>query len=249
MELSMLLVEYAVAPLAIDTATPRFTWILSSTARGQSQSAYQVSVTAASDTGAPGQPVWDSGKVVSSRSAHVPYGGEALASNTRYNYTVTVWDQNGVCATGSSTFATALLGDNEWRSDWIGAGGPLDELIEDIRRGILANKKPGNRDEKHEEAKSLKKASEMISPDHRSVLLRKTVQLREAPVRALLHISGLGYYKLHVNGDRVGNRELAPSKTDYRLQVLYDSYKYPGTPYIFPLANPVRNGRMRAWPG
>jgi hypothetical protein len=46
LSLSKLLSEYAEAPLAVDTARPRFTWILASTAHGQRQSAYQVKVTA-----------------------------------------------------------------------------------------------------------------------------------------------------------------------------------------------------------
>jgi hypothetical protein len=40
----------------------------------------------------------------------------------------------------------------------------------------------------------------------------------------------------------------AEQKTTATREISGDTMKYPGTPYIFPLANPVRNGRMRAWP-
>ena len=73
--------EYAVNPLGIDVARPRFSWILESARRGQMQSAYQVLVatdedTLKSDIGNK----WDSGKVASGESVNVVYEGKALSS-------------------------------------------------------------------------------------------------------------------------------------------------------------------------
>src|SRR4051794_7923731 len=54
--------------LGIDTATPRFGWVVSDPARGAVQSAYQIVVAPSQATldGATGL-VWDSGKVASSQ--------------------------------------------------------------------------------------------------------------------------------------------------------------------------------------
>ncbi|MEY2999931.1 MAG: hypothetical protein RL648_145, partial [Verrucomicrobiota bacterium] len=56
-----------------------------------------------------------------------------------------------------------------------------------------------------------------------SVLMRKAFKLEQRPRRALLHVSGLGHYELHVNGQRVGDDFLSPGWTDYADTTLYDT--------------------------
>ncbi len=55
-------------------------------------------------------------------------------------------------------------------------------------------------------------------------VFRTTLSLRKPVARALLYIAGLGQYEVHLNGAKVGNRELTPAWTDYRRRVLYDTY-------------------------
>ena len=83
--------EYAENPLGVDSTVPRFSWILESPERGQSQTAYRILVASnptalRADTG----DKWDSGKVNSERSVNVPYGGTRLSSGETCWYPLTV---------------------------------------------------------------------------------------------------------------------------------------------------------------
>jgi alpha-L-rhamnosidase len=60
--------------------------------------------------------------------------------------------------------------------------------------------------------------------DSETVLLRRTVRVRTGLRRALVHVSGLGQYELHVNGTRAGEDELAPGWTKYDRTCLYDTH-------------------------
>ena len=55
-------------------------------------------------------------------------------------------------------------------------------------------------------------------------LLRKTFNLDRPVGRARLHISGLGWYELYLNGQRVGDHVLDPATSDYTKRVLYVTY-------------------------
>lgn len=55
-------------------------------------------------------------------------------------------------------------------------------------------------------------------------LLRKTVEFDADVERARAYVSGLGFYELHLNGERIGDRVLDPGKTDYSETVLYSTY-------------------------
>ncbi len=54
--------------------------------------------------------------------------------------------------------------------------------------------------------------------------LRKTFSLN-LPIRcAVLYVTALGLYEVHLNGQRVGDHVLAPDWTDYRKRVRYQAY-------------------------
>ena len=53
---------------------------------------------------------------------------------------------------------------------------------------------------------------------------RKAFSVDGKVVRARAYITALGYYELHVNGKRVGNRVLDPAWTTYPKRVLYSTY-------------------------
>ena len=79
--------EYKTNPLGIDAPVPRLFWTLDAQGRRDArQTAYQI----VADDGA----LWDSGKVASSQSVHIPYGGPALCSGQRVGWKVRVWDEN-----------------------------------------------------------------------------------------------------------------------------------------------------------
>ncbi len=54
--------------------------------------------------------------------------------------------------------------------------------------------------------------------------LRKDFDLRLPIKRAVLYVTALGLYDVHINGRRVGDHVLAPDWTDYRKRVRYQSY-------------------------
>lgn len=76
--------EYEVNPLGIDAARPRLSWVVASTRRNQAQSAWRVLVARSRETLDRDEgDLWDSGRVEDDRTAHVAYGGPALASRQR----------------------------------------------------------------------------------------------------------------------------------------------------------------------
>ncbi len=57
-----------------------------------------------------------------------------------------------------------------------------------------------------------------------SPIFRKVINLDKEFSRARAYISGLGYYELRINGQKVGNHVLDPGWTDYNKRVLYVTY-------------------------
>lgn len=109
-------------PVGIDVKQPRFSWTLQATddARNISQKAYEIKVF--SDAGLQNM-VWTSGQTESSMQANVPYQGDALASSTRYYWTVTVWDNhdNEASTTEKAYFETGLMDEGWDGAQWISA--------------------------------------------------------------------------------------------------------------------------------
>ena len=122
-------VEYTKTPLGIDVKTPRFTWQMASAVadRGVSQASFQIFV-----TNPDGKVMWDSKKLSEDKSLNIEYAGTPLQPATRYNWKVTVWDQNGKPAIGSSWFETGLMNPDPKLSAWDGAtwiGGGDNDLV------------------------------------------------------------------------------------------------------------------------
>ena len=88
--------EHQRNPLGIDTRQPCLSWILESNQRNQAQTAYEVLASSSPDNLAAGHfDEWDSGKVLSSDSINIAYGGKPLASGQRIWWKVRVWDAGG----------------------------------------------------------------------------------------------------------------------------------------------------------
>jgi len=68
-------------------------------------------------------------------------------------------------------------------------------------------------------------------------LLRKDFTAGKTIASARAYISGLGYYKLYVNGQRIGDHELDPAFTIYDKTDLYATYDVTGA--LHPGANAV----------
>lgn len=108
-------VEYEREPMSINSPNPRLSWQLVSDKNGTRQKAFRIVVTDETR-----REVWNSGRVNSDKSVNVVYEGEPLQPETRYQWTVTVWDSHSQSASCTSWFETAIA---DWDdAKWIGGG-------------------------------------------------------------------------------------------------------------------------------
>lgn len=126
---SHLTCEYRTNPLGIDVLQPRLSWQLQSDRRGAHQTACQILVASSETSLDDGTDLlWDSGKIESDQSIHVPYRGPVLVSGQRVYWKVKVWDEAGQEVESSSAWwEMGLLERTDWKAQWIGApfwGGP-----------------------------------------------------------------------------------------------------------------------------
>ena len=189
--------EYRVNPLGLDTARPRLSWRLESAQRGQRQTAYQVLAASSPERLAKGTgDIWDSGKVASGESVQVAYGGQPLRAGQRVYWKVRSWDGEGEPSgySPAAWWEMGLPGPADWRAAWISRKRP-EPLAE----------------------------AQMFA-DHPAPLFRKDFRLEKKIRRARAYVSGLGYYELRLNGQRVGDQVLDPGWTAYAKRVLYSTY-------------------------
>ncbi len=108
-----------IEPLGIDTVAPVLSWRLNDSRQGAKQTAYQLTVSSSSNGKSD---VWDSGRVASSQSAGVPYGGPTLQPSHRYYWRVQVWDKDGkpYPVSNASWWETGLMDSANWKAKWIG---------------------------------------------------------------------------------------------------------------------------------
>jgi alpha-L-rhamnosidase len=137
--------EYINDPLGIGSPSPRLSWELKSTDRGQTQSAYEILVASSTDKLADDQgDLWDSGKVVSERSVQVPYAGANLHSGQRAFWKVRIWNQSGLESRFSpvATWEMGLLAPEDWRpAQWIARNEEKIDPLAPMLRRVFAVKK------------------------------------------------------------------------------------------------------------
>lgn len=109
--------EYLENPLGLDVVRPRLFWQLHSAVNGARQTAYRILVgPSMSRLG----DYWDSGKVESSQSVHIPYEGGLLGPLNRAWWTVQVWDENGnESERARVAYWETGLNAEDWEADWI----------------------------------------------------------------------------------------------------------------------------------
>ena len=59
---------------------------------------------------------------------------------------------------------------------------------------------------------------------NRSIWLRRDIQLKGKVRQATVHIVGLGFYELTINGQKVGDSEFTPLWSDYDKGIFYNTY-------------------------
>jgi alpha-L-rhamnosidase len=193
--------EYLVDPLAVDESNPRLSWELEPARpelRGLTQAAYQIRVSSASDPAGPGgEEFWDTGKVSSFETNQIVYAGKKIRARQRAYWRVRVWDDKG----GVSDWSDAAMWDagltspGDWGgAKWIGDPTPAPE------KGFDQLPAP------------------MLRREFACGGSGRRVE------RAVVHATALGLYELRLNGQRVGDRALAPEWTDYTKRIQYQGY-------------------------
>ena len=103
--------EYLTEPLGLGITAPRFSWNCEG---GVKQTAYQIVAKRNGET------IWDSGKVASSSMTHILYAGKPLKCRDRVEWSVALWDENGIPGEASASwFELGLLNPMDWTAKWI----------------------------------------------------------------------------------------------------------------------------------
>lgn len=192
---------------------PTFSWRLRAESRGAHQTAYRVVVSQRLATGSTAL-VWDSGRVESESTVGVNYAGAPLVSSVDYEWSLDVEDEAGRSTIVHGVFATGIVHRDEWRAEWIGRNPVYRQVAlppQDTDISFTVNK---------------------LQPVRRFV---RHFELDTVPAVAKVHASAKGVYRLYVNGQKVGDDELAPGWTEYRDRITYQSWD------ISSLLRPGRN--------
>ena len=199
--------EYLENPLGLETTNPRLSWIVTSSERGQKQTAYQILVASSESLLGRNQgDLWDSGKVLSDQTVLVAYQGSPLRSETQCFWKVRAWDVNDQPSAWSEPafWTMGLLKPEEWSAaKWIGE----------------AKRAPGFQPDSSTNNVS---QSKWILPP--SPYLRREFTVAKPVRRAVLYATALGAYELHLNGARVGQDYFNPGWTEFRKRVYYQTY-------------------------
>lgn len=191
--------EYLVDPMAVDVARPRLSWINTAEPedRGQVQTAYRVQVASTLDALLQGKAdLWDTGRVASEQSTLLPYAGKALEARQDCWWRVRVWDRDGKASDWSDTafWGMGLLKPDDWKAQWIGAPWQGEEPMPDSALNDEAQRK------------------QWVHP---APLLRKEFETEKEIASARAFVTGLGYFELYLNGQKVGEDVLIPNQTNY----------------------------------
>ncbi len=184
--------EHLTNPIGIDAAKPQFAWQSDATTPNWMQSAYQVLVATTETNLASGNAdVWDSGRIASSDSINITYGGPTLKPQTRYLWSVRVWDDKGKESTSPTAwFETGLLSPSDWNAKWIRHADPAAEAELAAVRWLWL---PGANAEKVAYGTPAE--------------FRYTLHLDAEPMRSSLHIVSPGNYVATVNGVVTGQHK------------------------------------------
>ncbi len=110
-------------PTGTGTNKPGLSWKIRSQSNGTMQKAFQILVAGSIDLlDETNSDLWNSGKVESSESIHVPYKGIELTSRSVCYWKVRIWNENDEVSGWStpSFFSIGLLDESDWKAKFIG---------------------------------------------------------------------------------------------------------------------------------
>lgn len=189
--------EYLPNPSVVDVFQPRLAWINTSNEgeRGQLQTAWQVRV-ASSLKNLESADLWDSGKVAGNQSTRVKYEGKKLQSRQNCWWQVRVWDKKEEVSKWSEPayWHMGLLNASDWKATWIGVPWQGEQTLPKPKNPNAALPK------------------ELPPP---APLFRKEFKVEKQVEKAVAYVTGLGYFELYMNGEKVGDDVLVPNQTNY----------------------------------
>lgn len=183
-------------PAVVDELQPRLAWIniAEEGERGQIQTAWQVRV-AGLKAQLEKPDLWDSEKVVSKQSTRIEYAGKQLKSRQDCWWQLRVWDKNGEVSEWSEPafWRMGLLKKSDWKATWIGAPWQGEEALP---KTTNPNAFP-----------------EQLPPP--APMFRKEFNIDKKIEKAVAYVTGLGYFEMYLNGEKVGDDVLVPNQTNY----------------------------------
>jgi hypothetical protein len=161
-----------------------------------------------------GDTLWDSGEVKSAETLSIEWGGRELPSRTAVRLKIMVVDDAGQACGWSEpiAFETGLLDASDWQAQWITKGGAMGNTTKTECQMFA------------DEASPLFRYS--WTEDYSGSRSSSPVSAAAAPslVAARLYATGLGYYRMYVDGKRVGDGALEPMWTSFSTRVYYSTY-------------------------
>ena len=207
-------------PLGMDEAHPRLSWKLTDSRHAAKQTAYEIQVASSAEKLAGEKAdIWDSGKVASSASVNVPYGGPELVASRRYYWRVRVWDKDGKSypASAASWWETGLMGQQNWKAKWIGYDEPELHAIREANAEWITNAESDS--------------TSIAGDTHHD--FRFGFDLKDEVRRALLYVTGRDSAAAWVNGKKVlESQPLPPWK-----QMPWKTYS------VLDISKELKNGR------
>jgi alpha-L-rhamnosidase len=177
-------------PLGIDTPHPTFSWQSDAKTPNWMQSAYEILVATDAKNLFPGKAdAWDSGRINSSESVNITYGGAALKSQQRYVWKVITWDnKNSQTVSAPAWFEMGLLNAADWKAQWITRKDPVAERELEALRWIWLP----NSDATH-------------VPSATPANFIYHLHLADTLIAASLHLLARGEFTARVNGHITGH--------------------------------------------
>lgn len=197
--------------LVVCDTVPLMGWQLKSNLSNDTQTAWRVQIFDRDN----GKKVFDSGKRKEAASQQVSCG--AILSPGSYVWRVRVWDRMGKGGRWSERhpFIVATPDQAFGSSRWIGAITRRDAHLPTGRNytGAIL---------KDPAVKAAWAAADTLS--RRSIILERDFNLKKVIRSAVVHVCGLGFYHLSVNGKQVGDNYFAPSWSNYDKTVFFNTF-------------------------
>ncbi|HKJ41134.1 MAG TPA: family 78 glycoside hydrolase catalytic domain, partial [Sunxiuqinia sp.] len=188
--------EMLTNPLGIDAKHPRLSWQIESSQRGTLQKAYQILVASSKEKLDNNEgDLWDSGKMDSDKSLLVGYNGKQLQSREDCFWKVKVWTNKGESDWSEPAhWGMGFLYYKDWWGRWIGFDYAFPWDSNTFHSRLSAR------------------------------YFRKEFEVKKPIKEARAYIMGVGLYELYFNGEKIGDKVLAPTPTDYTKNVKYNAF-------------------------